>query len=580
MMRKLFAASFSILLLTGLAAVPAWAVTPENVTTVSRVTGKTQPADDFPNPNQTHSNYHVWGTDLGIMWDGGNGKIMIAFGDTDGSAAVPDWRSNTLAISTDTLPADGLAIDTMIQNPPGRAKQIIPSKKINNDEITVIPTAGITVGTRHYIHFMSVKHWGTDGNWLTNYAGIAYSDDDGLTWTKDANARWMNDATGSSRFQQAAFVKDGGYVYMYTTKNGRVGNIFLTRVPEADMLDKASYEYWSGNGWTLNDEAAAKPVAMGPAGEMSVAYNSHFDKWFMAYKNKARQALVIREADEPTGPWTGEKIVKRGAGLYGPFIHPWYNDGDELYFTMSRWRPEYNVFFMKADLVEDSLEGNLLSDPGFEDQLADEAAAPWYAAGSAVMERSLGLSYAGANNVLLSGTTGTHAIKQQVALEPNTTYTLKGRFHSSANNANGYLGARLTGGGAILNEKGFGALSSYTEQSVAFTTNDIAIVEIYAGMTAGGDEAWVRADDLTLTKGVDFAGLRQLTEAYAEQEGIATALKAKLSAAEGEQARGNALASNKLLNAYIHQVRAQLGKAIEPDDAGRLIQFAEQLKEQ
>ena len=116
------------------------------------------------------------------MWDNGdptNDQTLLAFGDTFGDCSIPgqQWRSNTLLRSADRTLTDGLYVpdpipDTMaganyggspvIQNPniPGRynfSKQIIASLGIAPTELTIIPTAGISVGTTQYINFMSIK---------------------------------------------------------------------------------------------------------------------------------------------------------------------------------------------------------------------------------------------------------------------------------------------------------------------------------------------------------------------------------------------------------------------------------------
>ncbi|MCP3145233.1 DUF4185 domain-containing protein [Pyxidicoccus xibeiensis] len=264
----------------------AGAVTPTGVTKVSRVTGATPAGELLPNPNQTHTNYEVYGTDLGIVWDKGGGEVFVLFGDTFGvgwcgnGGCGGGWRSNVLARSSDTTLSNGLTFSTMIQDSARHAKEVLPSRKINNDEITVIPTAGITVGSRHYIHYMSVHHWGDPGMWFTNYAGIAYSDDNGQNWVKHPSARWQNNASWSHPFQMGAMVRNGGFVYLYGTPNGRFGNVHLARVPENALLDINAYRYWDGNGWSTS-QAAARPVAIGIAGELSVSYNATFGRFLM-----------------------------------------------------------------------------------------------------------------------------------------------------------------------------------------------------------------------------------------------------------------------------------------------------------
>ncbi len=488
----------------------ARALTPADVTRVSRVTGATPSGETLPNPNRTDVLYQVYGTDLGIMWDKGNNEVFVLFGDTygegwGGNGAGPadaDWRHNVLAISSDRTPSDGLSFSTMIQDTPGHAKELLSSKRIPLDEETVIPTAGVTVGKRHYIHYMSINHWGPPGRWFTNHSGIAYSDDEGQTWKKDGNVMWINDKTKwDNNFQMAAFVKDGGYVYMFSTRNGRFGNVYLARVPENKMLSMKAYEYWDGKRWKP-DPKLAQPVAKGPAGELSVVYNSHFKRWIMVYLNEERHALVMRDSPSVTGPWTGEKILAKSAdypALYGGFIHPFFNDGTELYFNMSQWEP-YNVFFMKATLTEDDRGENMITDPGFEDQESNTVSKPWYIEGTGGVDRGIHFSHSGQNNGWLRNTSGWNAMKQTVVVEPNTDYTLTGWIRTSDNMTEGYFGARPPRAGNVLNEVRFGRMDNYTPLKVEFNSGKHSLVEIYAGMWASDGDTWIQIDDITLTK--------------------------------------------------------------------------------
>ncbi len=334
---------------------------PTQLVQVARVTGASLPGETLPNPNQTNLKYQVYGTDLGILWATGDRRVMIAFGDAyglhwGGSGAGPDtadWRSNVLALSEDKDPEHGLVFTAMIQDRPEHAGELIPARW-DDEEHTVIPTAGVSVGTRQYIHFMSVRHWGVPGVWQTNEAGLAYSDDNGQTWTRAPKPLWKNTAAWDDPFQQAAFVKDGGWVYLFGTPNGRRGDISLARVPDHHLLDPDAYQYWNGIAWQAR-EAAAVPVAKGPAGEVSVAYNSHFRRWLMVSLDLGLHALVLRDAAALTGPWSAPKTLAKAAdypGLYGGYIDPLHNSGKDLYFTLSQWHP-YNVFWMHAVLEQE-----------------------------------------------------------------------------------------------------------------------------------------------------------------------------------------------------------------------------------
>jgi hypothetical protein len=475
------------------------ATTPSPATQVAKLTGP-------GSINATDSRYSVYGTDLGIMWDNGAGQVLAAFGDTygkgwGGNGAGPssaDWRCNTLARSADTNLADGMSFTTMVQDRPGHAKQLLDCKQVDNDEDTVIPTAGVSVGGRSYLHYMSVNHWGSAGNWYTNYSGVAYSDDNGQTWQKDPGARWQNTASWDSQFQMAAYARRDGFVYMYATPNGRFGGVHLARVPEQSVLDKASYRYWDGGAWQTAESAAA-PIVAGPVGELSVQYNQFAGKWLMMYLNESRAAIVLREADTATGPWSGERVVVRASdypGLYGGFMHPW-SSGPDLYFTMSQWAP-YNVFLMHTRLTVDGAAANLLGDPGLEEQATGSVASPWQlSSGTGGVDRGLGNAHSGANNGWLRSNTGWNDLHQTLALQPNRRYRLSGWIRTSGNNTAGYFGVRTTSG-TVIAEQHFASLAAYTQLDVVVNVGPDTQIQAYAGMWASGD-TWIQVDDLALT---------------------------------------------------------------------------------
>ncbi|GAA1405150.1 hypothetical protein GCM10009662_34870 [Catellatospora coxensis] len=315
--------------------------------------------------NATDTKWQLKATDLGIMWDNGAGQILTAFGDTFGNGwtgpgggvgngATIDWRCNTLVRSTDRELADGMTFDNAVLDRAGHAGTLLPCKQINFDEMTVIPTAGVSVGNRQYLHYMSVRNWGEPGRWYTNHSGIAYSDNNGQTWVKHPTARWNNTPAWDNRFQMGAFLRERGFVYLVGTPNGRFGSAYLARVPEAQVLDPAAWRYWNGSTW-VTDQWASAVIAPGPVSEVSVQYSRYLGKYVMAYLNESRAAIVLRTAPSITGPWGPEEVIATGAaypGLYGAFLHPWSaaSNSPWLYFTMSQWDP-YNVYLMRVRLT-------------------------------------------------------------------------------------------------------------------------------------------------------------------------------------------------------------------------------------
>lgn len=325
-------------------ATPGATPAADRVLPVAQIATLTGPSPDSVNP--TREEYAVYGTDLGHTFLAGDDLYMI-FGDTFGVGKT-DWRSNVAAIiSTDQDPGDGLTFDRMITDRPGHAKELLSSKKVDGDEITVIPTSGVAVGDRLFLHYMSVKQWGTPGRWTLGGAGLAYSDDGGERWTKDERAVWP----GDSNFGQVSIVEHAGHLYLHGIPGGRFGGVHLARVAPVSILDFSAYEYWDGAGWS-DDIAAAATIVPAPVGELSVRWNASANAWVMMYLNEAKYAIVLRTADALTGPWGEEWTVATGQdfpSLYAPYQLPKWNEGAEIYFTMSMFGP-YQVYLMRTTL--------------------------------------------------------------------------------------------------------------------------------------------------------------------------------------------------------------------------------------
>lgn len=299
----------------------------------------------------------LYGADLGHMFLH-RGKIAMVFGDSFGAPAADnffsvshsDWRSNTMAwIEPPFSPLHGLPFSSMITDTPGHAKELLSSQKVDNVEITVIPTYGVSVGQRMFLHYMSVHHWGQPGHWTLNASGLAFSDDDGQTWTKDEHLTWP----GESNFGQVAIVEHEGYLYFFGIPGGRYGGVQLARVRPEAILTKEAYQYWSGNSWQTNTPSSASLLVPAPVGELSVRWNSYYRKWLMMYLNDPQYRIVLRTADALTGPWSEEQVITTGQQypqLYAPYITPIWNDGPDIFFTMSMYGP-YCVFLMRTTLL-------------------------------------------------------------------------------------------------------------------------------------------------------------------------------------------------------------------------------------
>lgn len=303
----------------------------------------------------------VAGTDLGSMFDAG-GKTWFTFGDTFGERADDAfggggtiWRSNAMAYTTDTDPSDCIKFDGFVTDEVGWAKELLESKKRDNDEMTVIPTYGFEAGGAMYLFYMSVRHWGPPGEWETNLGGLARSTDQGQTWEKLPDVTWP----GDSGFQQVSVAKVDDELYFWGIPSGRLGGVRLMKVPEVDVESLTAYRYLSGVAtdgspqWSP-DLAAATTIIERPTGELSVVWNDYLQRWLMTTMADNANA-VMYEGQSPWGPW-GEPVSlftqEELPGLYAPFMHPRYiaDGGKTIYFALSIWGP-YQVFWYKAELV-------------------------------------------------------------------------------------------------------------------------------------------------------------------------------------------------------------------------------------
>jgi Domain of unknown function (DUF4185) len=363
-------------------------------------------------PNNTSQRFAVWGTDVGTMWDNGipddpttpinEHQVLIAVGDTfSGANMTGAWRANTLFRSSDTNLADGMSIpDGQWFNgnmfggaplsSPTTARQIILQNELPAGlatGVTLIPTAGISLptpgtqfGATQYLSFMSVKQWGSPGQWATNYSAIAYSTDNGENWKiAPSSVRLNSPYSGNDNFQQAALVMGSdGYVYSYGTPNGRQGAAYVSRVLPQDILNVSKYQYYNKGtagwfwstpaGWYTNAPSQATPVfgqdggACGVANagntvsEMSVQYNKQLNKYVVLYGDQFNN-IVIRTSDTPQGTWSTATTIltQQNGGIYAPMMQPWspstMGTGTDLYWNLSLWS-EYNVMLMHTDLTK------------------------------------------------------------------------------------------------------------------------------------------------------------------------------------------------------------------------------------
>lgn len=311
----------------------------------------------------------VDGCDLGSMFTW-HDRTYFLFGDNfdgrpdDAVGAEGDvWRSNALAWTTDSDPADGITLDGWIDGADGLAREILPGKHQADGvgEVTKIPTQGFAVEGNLYVAYMSVRHWGAPGEWDANEARLARSIDQGQTWEVLPEIRWPGDS-GFIQLAHARLEAEGRqWLYLWGIPAGRFGSVRLLRMPYSieGVENQSSWEYFAGLGsdqqprWSMNlDDSHV--VLEGHIGEFSVLWSARFERWLLTTMDNNGSA-VLYEGLHPWGPWGAPHVLltqKERPGFYAPYTDPRYvsPDGSRVWFTLSVWGP-YNVFWYSMDLV-------------------------------------------------------------------------------------------------------------------------------------------------------------------------------------------------------------------------------------
>lgn len=248
------------------------------------------------------------GRDLGIAC----GSYLF-FGDTftgvsDGNGPAGAWAApNSGAVIVGSR-ADGTPVLNALNGPFAALFGVGPGAN------TVTPTGCVVVGGVIYLRYMEIiSNAGHD--FEASGAGIATSYDGGLTWTK--TALWQGDTLAA----QATLALGGdGLVYALSTKAGRTGPAFLSRVPVDAITNPDAWTFWDGSDFGGGIERAAA-VIDGTVGEIGLCRGPN--GWRALYMSPAHNAIVARESALLRGPWSDPAVVLpwvQGStwGLYAP----------------------------------------------------------------------------------------------------------------------------------------------------------------------------------------------------------------------------------------------------------------------
>ncbi|BAY97768.1 hypothetical protein NIES37_17130 [Tolypothrix tenuis PCC 7101] len=140
----------------------------------------------------------------------------------------------------------------------------------------------------------------------------------------------------------------------------------------------------------------------------------------------------------------------------------------------------------------------LLLDGDFEQQASPKVSNPWVAEGEVGIDREIGNSNSGKNNVWMRNFSGWNGISQRVKLQPNAEYELKAYVRTSGNVTDGEFGVRDSNKNPLVELK-FGSLSQYIPLTIKFVTGNESEYNIFTGFWAISQDSWVQVDNYSLT---------------------------------------------------------------------------------
>lgn len=363
-------------------------VVPGSVQKVSQVTGETDRQLKRPTDNQTETKYGLRGTDLGTSFEH-RGKLVFLFGDTQPNGGnTPDrpFDGDSVAISGDRNPEDGLSMDFVTASDGKYLAVHVPGVSLKGFEV---PTGGFSDGQYMYGYYTTDAQFPPQG--VKMGRSVLIRSKDAKTW--ELVYSWSTDKF----INISPFIVDAGKTPGLPIKKGRAlllwasgaeyrrSDVCLAFIPLDKVTDKSQIRYWAGpDKWSADEKDAAALFHHPVVGELSVAWCKQLGRWLMLYNSGNPRGIVMRTAEQATGPWSDVKVLydpwrddgygkfihidwrskkvdevqdpgreNDFGGEYGPYMIPKFFKGDKkeatIYFLMSTWNP-YNVVLMRAKL--------------------------------------------------------------------------------------------------------------------------------------------------------------------------------------------------------------------------------------
>ncbi len=300
----------------------------------------------FVSANQTAVGIN--GEDGGASTSIGNTSYFV-FGDTNTTSGQIE---NSVATTTDTD-----AADCFTMNSKSSGGQAVPMLPKTDSECTIWPTDVVNAvgGQIHFFYSPIVP--GTCVNFQVSGVSLGRMDPTTLVSTRVIEPFFtsLDSRVPNYKITGAALVKNGNDVYVFwggeTVAAPTKSVTLLSRVAAGDIETRSVYSYWDGGSFQP-DPARMVPLwdqgAIASHG-MTIRQNPFLGKWTAIYNTGYVSEMVMRTADNVTGPWSPETqlidcldhyaLGSQGTDYpcYGGKEHPQFqkNNGQTIYVSHS-----------------------------------------------------------------------------------------------------------------------------------------------------------------------------------------------------------------------------------------------------
>ncbi|RLF40826.1 MAG: hypothetical protein DRN12_04565 [Thermoplasmata archaeon] len=294
----------------------------------------------------------IKGTDLGVGVERDN-EIWLIFGDVVGMNILKNGAS-AVALLSKERDFDFSRLTWKIDEN-GNYYKPLHSKRVYGD-VSTVPAGALMVDDTMYIYAMRVEWW-HHGPKQTHAWGVLFRENETGGFYEIFN--WSRD----ERVNNAPILVDDT-IYMVYTNLYRNSAVYLSYVEKEKIEDKNSYRYFSGRTedgkpiWSENIEDAIPLEGTDKmrVGEISFVYNPILDMYLIMFDSFSIKdgGFWLYYSKEPYGPYSRVKVgvlkddswlQENWSGCYGGYIIPYMfgDDGKELYFTISVWKPYITV---------------------------------------------------------------------------------------------------------------------------------------------------------------------------------------------------------------------------------------------